>query len=238
MNKYIKILLLLCSCLIFVSCSNQNQEDLNIFLAASLSSQVEKLADDYSKNINIDSSGSYDLSNKIILGAAPDLALLANYNLKNSFFKNFKFYDNYFDNELILIHKKNDEIDLNNICINNLELGIADPTRAPLGKMSNEILNENRCNKNYNLKVTSNASALINMINLNYVDNAIIYKNDFSKINNDLNFSMSNYNFDKKMTYAFFINNNLEIERKMEVIKFINYLKVQKNILSTDKSSK
>ena len=232
MNKYLKNLLLLCICLIFVSCKNDNQNGLNIFLASSLSIQVEKLADEYSKNINIDSSGSYDLANKIILGAAPDLALIANYNIKNSFTKNFEFYENYFDNELVLIHNKDKKINLNYICTNNLKLGIADPARAPLGELSNEILKENRCNlQNNNLKVASNASALINMVNLNYVDYAIIYKDDFSKINNNLNFLISNDKFDKKMTYTFFIKNNLKSDRKKEVIDFINYLKIQKKYI-------
>ena len=54
-----------------------------MYLAASLSNQIESSINNYDDVVNIDSSGSYDLVNKIILGAKPDLVLLANYNLKD-----------------------------------------------------------------------------------------------------------------------------------------------------------
>ena len=138
-----------------------------MYLAASLSNQIKSSINNYDDVVNIDSSGSYDLVNKIILGAKPELVLLANYNLKNSIDTFYEFYGDYSYNKIILVHNSVKDINLNEICINNYEIGIADPKRAPLGMISSEILNENKCSANdFNLRVSSNAASLINMINL------------------------------------------------------------------------
>tara|TARA_E500000331_G_scaffold312855_1_gene321107 strand:- start:2335 stop:2970 length:636 start_codon:yes stop_codon:yes gene_type:complete len=210
-----------------------------MYLAASLLSQIENSSKNYDVVVNIDSSGSYDLVNKLILGANPDLVLLANYNLNDSLETNYEFYENYSDNFVILVHNKLENIKLNDICDNNYEIGIADPKRAPLGKISEEILEENKCSNNkkdYNLRISSDASTLINLINLNYLDFALIYENDFSKIKKEYKFSYSTENYSKKLTYSFYVNNDLNFEKRQKVIKFINYLKTQKNNFLPKKS--
>ena len=85
MYKYFKLLFLFSIYFILVSCNNIDRDEIDMYLAASLLSQVESSSKNYDDVVNIDSSGSYDLVNKIILGAEPDLVLLANYDLKNSF---------------------------------------------------------------------------------------------------------------------------------------------------------
>ena len=241
MYKYFKLLFLFSIYFILVSCNNNVRHEIDMYLAASLLSQVESSSKNYDDVVNIDSSGSYDLVNKIILGAEPDLVLLANYDLKNSLKSNFEFYENYSDNSVILVHNNSENIKLDDICENNYEIGVADPKRAPLGKISEEILEENKCSiskKSYNLRISSDASSLINLINLDYLNFALIYKNDFSKIKKEYNFSYSSQNFNKKLIYSFYINNDLNFEKRQKVIKFINYLKAQENKSLPVKSDK
>lgn len=208
-----------------------------MYLAASLLNQIESSIKNYDDVVNIDSSGSYDLVNKIILGAKPELVLIANYNLKDSIDTFYEFYGDYSYNKIILVHNNVKDVNLNEICINNYEIGIADPKRAPLGMISTEILNENKCSVNdFNLRVSSNAASLINMINLGYLDFALIYESDFSKIKEEYNFSYSTQSFNKDLIYSFYVNNDLNINKKQDVIKFINYLKSQENNLFSEKS--
>ena len=208
-----------------------------MYLAASLSNQIESSINNYDDVVNIDSSGSYDLVNKIILGAKPELVLLANYNLENSIDTFYEFYGDYSYNKIILVHNNVEDIKLNEICINNYEIGIADQKRAPLGMISTEILKENKCSVNdFNLRVSSNAASLINMINLGYLDFALIYESDFSKIKEEHKFSYSAQSFDKDLIYSFYVNKDLDINKKKDVIKFINYLKSQENKLFSEKS--
>lgn len=208
-----------------------------MYLAASLLNQIETSIKNYDDVVNIDSSGSYDLVNKIILGAKPELVLIANYNLKDSIDTFYEFYGDYSYNKIILVHNNVKDVNLNEICINNYEIGIADPKRAPLGMISTEILNENKCSVNdFNLRVSSNAASLINMINLGYLDFALIYESDFSKIKEEYNFSYSTQSFNKDLIYSFYVNNDLNINKKQDVIKFINYLKSQENNLFSEKS--
>ena len=237
MYKTFKLLFLLSVCFILVSCNNSKKNEINMYLAASLSNQIESSIKNYDDVVNIDSSGSYDLVNKIILGAKPELVLLANYNLKNSIDTFYEFYGDYSYNKIILVHNNLKDIKLNEICINNYEIGIADPKRAPLGMISTEILKENKCSANdFNLRVSSNAASLINMINLGYLDFALIYESDFSKIKEEYKFSYSTQSFDKDLIYSFYVNNDLDINEKKDVIKFINYLKSQENKLFSEKS--
>tara|TARA_S200000501_G_scaffold369583_1_gene409303 strand:- start:1507 stop:2223 length:717 start_codon:yes stop_codon:yes gene_type:complete len=237
MYKSFKLLFLFSISFIFVSCNNSNKNEINMYLAASLSNQIESSIKNYHGVVNIDSSGSYDLVNKIILGAKPDLILLANFNLKNSINSFYEFYEDYSYNRIILIHNNVDDIKLNDICINNYEIGVADSKRAPLGMISSEILKENKCSvNNYNLRVSSNAASLINMINLNYLDFALIYESDFSKIKEEYKFSYSTQTFDKELIYSFYLNKDLDFEKIQDVIKFINYLKSQENKLLPEKS--
>jgi len=237
MYKSFKLLFLLSVCFILVSCNNSKKNEINMYLAASLSNQIESSIKNYDDVVNIDSSGSYDLVNKIILGAKPELALLANYNLKNSIDSFYEFYGDYSYNKIILVHNNLKDIKLNEICINNYEIGIADPKRAPLGMISTEILKENKCSVNdFNLRVSSNAASLINMINLGYLDFALIYESDFSKIKEEYKFSYSTQSFDKDLIYSFYVINDLNINEKQDVIKFINFLKSQENKLFSEKS--
>jgi len=237
MYKSFKLLFLLSVCFILVSCNNSKKNEINMYLAASLSNQIESSIKNYDDVVNIDSSGSYDLVNKIILGAKPELVLLANYNLKNSIDTFYEFYGDYSYNKIILVHNNVKDINLNEICINNYEIGIADPKRAPLGMISTEILKENKCSVNdFNLRVSSNAASLINMINLGYLDFALIYESDFSKIKEENKFSYSTQSFDKDLIYSFYVINDLDINEKQDVIKFINYLKSQENKLFSEKS--
>ena len=237
MYKPFKLLFLLSVCFILVSCNNSKKNEINMYLAASLSNQIESSIKNYDDVVNIDSSGSYDLVNKIILGAKPELVLLANYNLKNSIDSFYEFYGDYSYNKIILVHNNVKDINLNEICINNYEIGIADPKRAPLGMISTEILKENKCSANdFNLRVSSNAASLINMVNLGYLDFALIYESDFSKIKEENKFSYSAQSFDKDLIYSFYVNNDLDINEKKNVIKFINYLKSQENKLFSEKS--
>ena len=237
MYKSFKLLFLLSVCFILVSCNNSKKNEINMYLAASLSNQIESSIKNYDDVVNIDSSGSYDLVNKIILGAKPELVLLANYNLKNSIDSFYEFYGDYSYNKIILVHNNLKDIKLNEICINNYEIGIADPKRAPLGMISTEILKENKCSVNdFNLRVSSNAASLINMINLGYLDFALIYESDFSKIKEEYKFSYSTQSFDKDLIYSFYVINDLNINEKQDVIKFINFLKSQENKLFSEKS--
>ena len=208
------------------SCKNNEEDQINMYLAASLLDQVENNIDSYSKQINIDSSGSYDLVNKVLLGARPDLILVANYKLKNEFVENYEFIENYYSSSVILVHNQNYEIDLKTICEKKYEIGIADPSRAPLGKLSSEILKNNKCDEfEYNTKITSNASSLINKINLKYLNYALIYENDFNEINNELDFKASGDEFDKALNYSFFINKKVSLGNKKNILDFISYLK-------------
>ena len=103
--------------------------------------------------------------------------------------------------------------------------------------ISTEILKENKCSVNdFNLRVSSNAASLINMINLGYLDFALIYESDFSKIKEEYKFSYSTQSFDKDLIYSFYVNKDLDINEKKDVIKFINYLKSQENKLFSEKS--
>jgi len=236
MYKYFKLLFLFSICFILVSCNNSNNNEINMYLAASLFNQIESSIKDYDDVVNIDSSGSYDLVNKIILGAKPDLVLLANYNLKDSLDTFYKFYGDYSYNKIILVHNKVKDINLNDICANNYEIGVADPKRAPLGMISSEILKENKCSNNdYNLLVSSNAASLINMINLDYLDFALIYESDLSKIKEEYKFSYSTQTFDKDLIYSFYLNKDLDSEKMKNAIKFISYLKSQENKLLPEK---
>ena len=237
MYKPFKLFFLFSVCFILVSCTNSKKNEINMYLAASLLNQIESSIKNYDDVVNIDSSGSYDLVNKIILGAKPELVLIANYNLKDSIDTFYEFYGDYSYNKIILVHNNVKDVNLNEICINNYEIGIADPKRAPLGMISTEILNENKCSVNdFNLRVSSNAASLINMINLGYLDFALIYESDFSKIKEEYNFSYSTQSFNKDLIYSFYVNNDLNINKKQDVIKFINYLKSQENKLFSEKS--
>ena len=209
-----------------VACKNSEIDQINMYLAASLLNQVESNIESYDTRLNIDSSGSYDLVNKVLLGAKPDLLLIANYKLKNEFFEDYEFIENYYSSKVILVHNQNHEIGLKIICENKYEIGIADPSRAPLGKLSSEILKDNKCGQGeYNTKITSNASSLINKINLKYLNYAFIYENDINEINKNLNFKASEYNFQKDINYSFFLNKDLSLDKKKNALDFIKYLK-------------
>ncbi len=237
MHKPLKLFFLFGFCFILASCTNSRKNEINMYLAASLSNQIESSINNYDDVVNIDSSGSYDLVNKIILGAKPDLVLLANYNLKDPINAFYEFYGDYSYNKIILVHNNVNDINLKEICINNYEIGIADPKRAPLGMISSEILNENKCSVNdFNLRVSSNAASLINMINLDYLDFALIYESDFSKIKEKNKFSFSDQNFDKNLIYSFYVNNDLDFKKMQDVVRLINYLKSQENKLLPEKS--
>ena len=208
------------------ACKNSEKDQINLYLAASLLDKVENSLESYHRDVNIDSSGSYDLVNKIILGAKPDLVLIANYKLKKNFFNDYEQIDNYNSSKVILVHNQNHEVDINNICEKNFEIGIADPSRAPLGKLSSEILINFDCKQpKYHTKVAANASALINKINLKYLNYAFIYENDMNEINKNLNFKASEYNFQKDIKYSFFLNRDISLEKKKNVLDFIKYLK-------------
>ena len=226
MHKYLKIFFLMIILVFNTSCKNSEKDHINLYLAASLLDKVENRLESYQRDVNIDSSGSYDLVNKIILGSKPDLVLIANYKLKKNFFNDYEQIDNYNSSKVILVHNQNHEVDINNICEKNFEIGIADPSRAPLGKLSSEILINFDCKQQgYNTKVAANASALINKINLKYLNYALIYENDINKINKNLNFKASEYNFHKDINYSFFQNKNISLDKKKNVLEFIKYLK-------------
>ena len=209
-----------------VGCNNSEIDQINMYLAASLLNQVENNIESYDTKINIDSAGSYDLVNKVLLGAKPDLILIANYKLKNEFVENYEFIENYYSSKVILVHNQNHEIDLNTICKNKYEIGIADPSRAPLGKLSSEILQGNDCSlEEYNTKITSNASFLINKINLKYLKYAFIYESDFHEINKKLDFKASSNEFQKAINYSFFINKEISSDNKKNILDFIKHLK-------------
>ena len=208
------------------TCKNSEKDHINLYLAASLLDKVENSLESYHRDVNIDSSGSYDLVNKIILGAKPDLVLIANYKLKKNFFNDYEQIDNYYSSKVILVHNQNHEVDINNICEKKFEIGIADPSRAPLGKLSSEILDNFGClQPKYKTKIAANASALINKINLKYLNYAFIYENDINEINNNLDFQASEYNFQKAVNYSFFLNKDMSLDKKKKVLDFIKYLK-------------
>ena len=237
MYKSFKLIFLLNICFVLFSCNESNENEINMYLAASLSNKIENSIENYNYVVNIDSSGSYDLVNKIILGAKPDLVLAANYKLSDSLNTFYEYYGDYSQNKIILVHNYDKDINLNDICMNNYEIGIADPKRAPLGIISFEILKENKCSVNdYNLVISSNAASLINMINLDYLDFALIYESDFLKINDKYNFSHSKQAFDKVLIYSFYVNSLLDSKKKEDVNLFINYLKSQENISLPTKS--
>lgn len=226
MYKYLKIFLLMIILVFNVGCKNSEIDQINMYLAASLLNQVENNIESYDTKINIDSSGSYDLVNKVLLGAKPDLILIANYKLKNEFVENYEFIENYYSSKVILVHNQNHEIDLKTICKNKYEIGIADPSRAPLGKLSSEILQGNDCSlEEYNTKITSNASSLINKINLKYLNYAFIYESDFHEINKKLDFKASSNEFQKAINYSFFINKEISSGNKKNILDFIKHLK-------------
>tara|TARA_B000000532_G_C18865551_1_gene406040 strand:+ start:400 stop:1086 length:687 start_codon:yes stop_codon:yes gene_type:complete len=226
MYKYLKIFFLMIILVFNTTCKNSEKDHINLYLAASLLDKVENSLESYQRDVNIDSSGSYDLVNKIILGAKPDLVLIADYKLKKNFFNDYEQIDNYNSSKVILVHNQNHEVDINNICEENFEIGIADPSRAPLGKLSSEILINFDClQPKYNTKVAANASALINKINLKYLNYAFIYENDINEINKNLNFKASEYNFQKDINYSFFLNKDLSLDKKKNVLDFIKYLK-------------
>ena len=226
MYKYLKIFLLMIILVFNVACKNSEIDQINMYLAASLLNQVENNIESYDTRINIDSSGSYDLVNKVLLGAKPDLILIANYKLKNEFFEDYEFIENYYSSKVILVHNQNHEIGLKIICENKYEIGIADPSRAPLGKLSSEILKDNKCGQGeYNTKITSNASSLINKINLKYLNYAFIYESDFHEINKKLDFKASSKEFQKALDYSFFINKGISSDNKKNILDFIKHLK-------------
>ena len=68
MHKPLKLFFLFGFCFILASCTNSRKNEINMYLAASLSNQIESSINNYDDVVNIDSSGSYDLVNKIILG--------------------------------------------------------------------------------------------------------------------------------------------------------------------------
>ena len=226
MHKYLKIFFLMIILVFNIACKDLEKDHINLYLAASLLDKVENSLESYNRDVNIDSSGSYDLVNKIILGAKPDLVLIANYKLKNNFFTDYEQIDNYYSSKVILVHNQNHEVDINNICEKNYEIGIADPSRAPLGKLSSEILVNFDCKQpKYNTKIAANASALINKINLKYLNYAFIYENDIYEINRSLDFKVSKHNFQKAIDYSFFLNKDMSLDKKKKVLGFIKHLK-------------
>ena len=70
-----------------------------------------------------------------------------------NFLNDYEFIENYYSSKVILVHNQNHEIGLKIICENKYEIGIADPSRAPLGKLSSEILKGYEVWKNTILKL-------------------------------------------------------------------------------------
>ena len=61
-----------------ISCKKDLSEDILVFAAASLSEPLLEIGKKYQKaQVNFDFAGSYTLSNKIRLGANPDLIIFA-----------------------------------------------------------------------------------------------------------------------------------------------------------------
>ena len=226
MYKYLKILFLVIILVFNTACEDSEEDHINLYLAASLLDKVENSLESFHIDVNIDSSGSYDLVNKIILGAKPDLVLIANYKLKKTFFTDYEQIDNYYRSKVIFVHNQNHEVDINDICEKYFEIGIADPSRAPLGKLSSEILINFDCKQpKYNTKITANSSALINKINLKYLNYAFIYENDMNEIDEKLDFKALDYNFQKALNYSFFLNKDISLDKKKNALDFIKYLK-------------
>jgi len=87
-------------------------------------------------------------------------------------------------------------------------------------------LQGNDCSlEEYNTKITSNASSLINKINLKYLNYAFIYESDFHEINKKLDFKASSNEFQKAINYSFFINKEISSDNKKNILDFIKHLK-------------
>ncbi|MBM01351.1 MAG: hypothetical protein CL762_01330 [Chloroflexi bacterium] len=202
------------------SCFNPDDgQELNIFAAASLSEPFNAIKDGYKESINIDYDGSFSLINKINLGATPDIVIIAgleNIELINQNFIEISSIRPLIKNELVLLHKNKlgNSLSLSEVCLNqDIIFGVADPFLAPLGKQSNLAMNKYEdCKKimaEGNIRISSNARALISALNYGHLDAAIIYKSDYiNSIGNNNSFRISEENFNEIIYYPVLIMSN------------------------------
>ena len=133
-----------------ISCKKDLSEDVLVFAAASLSEPLLEIGKKYQKSeVNFDFAGSYTLSNKIRLGANPDLVIFAGMDPISDLIK-----QNYIKEDDVNVLLKNG---LTIICSKKVKcpskeevfdsgykISIADPELAPLGKYSKQFLEKNK----------------------------------------------------------------------------------------------
>ncbi|MEC7920893.1 MAG: substrate-binding domain-containing protein [Chloroflexota bacterium] len=221
---------------LFSSCFNPDSDrELNIFAAASLSGPLNAIKDDYKESINIDYDGSFSLINKINLGATPDIVIIAgleNVELINENFNKINSISPLIKNELVLINRDEfgNSLSLSEVCKNQkIIFGVADSLLAPLGKQSNLIMNKYEdCKKimsEENIRVSSNAMALISALNYGHLDAAIIYKSDYvNSISNYNSFTLSEENFNEIIYYPVLVMSNKNDNKLSLKENFVKHL--------------
>ena len=131
-----------------ISCKKDLSEDVLVFAAASLSEPLLEIGKKYQKSkVNFDFAGSYTLSNKIRLGANPDLLIFAGMDpisdlIKQKYVKEDDVNVLLKNGLTIICSKKVKCPSKEEIFNSGYKISIADPELAPLGKYSKQFLEE------------------------------------------------------------------------------------------------
>lgn len=133
-----------------ISCKKDLSEDILVFAAASLSEPLLEIGKKYQKaQVNFDFAGSYTLSNKIRLGANPDLIIFAGMDpisdlIKQKYVKEDDVNVLLKNGLTIICSKKIKCPSKKEIFNSGFKISIADPDLAPLGKYSKQFIEKNK----------------------------------------------------------------------------------------------
>ena len=185
-KKYFYIPVIMFLSLFFLTCSKPDNK-LVLFVAASLYAPFQEINNELGGKLAIDYGGSQALVNKVILGAEPDVLVTAGYDpiRRIKEFDESLIYREYdfLENSVVLVSKKEDKFEgLDQICLGDFTIGIADPDIAPLGKYTMEIMKKFvQCDLSLirkNLKISQNAMSLKTSLQYGHIDFAFVYRSD------------------------------------------------------------
>ena len=160
---------------LFPGCTREPKT--TVFCAASLTEVVTQISKGTEENFSLHSGGSHTLVSQYLGGAQADLLILADAALIETLGSERKFESKVFaGNRLVLACAKERAIDLEALQLESTTLALASPETAPLGRYSEQALEEVKWKaRRVYLK---DATAVVVTLSLGHADAAVVYASD------------------------------------------------------------
>jgi molybdate transport system substrate-binding protein len=163
---------------LFSSCAREPRT--TVFCAASLSEVVTEISKGAEENFSFHSGGSHTLVSQYLGGAQADLLILADATLLDALGSERRFESKVFaGNRLVLACAKERAIHIDALELESTTLAVANPQTAPLGRYSEQALQEVdwKARRVY----LKDATAVLVTLSLGHADAAVVYASDLGK---------------------------------------------------------